>query len=392
MHRTVLYALVVVCAAAAAGGFFVLAPGRSGSATGAVSNQPTASPASAASPVSTPRPAAAYNVHDPATWTDRQLALQLTFTGVAPDGDEALQAAKAGIGGITLLGDATSSDLRSRLAAARSSAPSGIPPMLSSDEEGGGVQQLRQLLGTLPSAKEMGTWSPSRIEAAAAQYGTGMSKLGLAMDFGPVADLDVPGAFISTERRSFSADPATVSAASAAWSAGLAASGIIPVIKHWPGHGSAVNTHSKAAKVGTLEELEAADMGPFDLAFASGAPAVMVGHLSSKGLTEPRIPASLSPQALAYLRAKAGPDTVILTDSLSMGASSTALRIDPAQAAVRALQAGADWALVCSWDPQKVAGAITRAIKDGTLPRDQAEASARRILALKIKSGLLGPG
>src|SRR5674476_624408 len=78
----------------------------------------------------------------------------------------------------------------------------------------------------------------------------------------------------------------------------------------------------------------------------AGAPAVMVGHLSAAGLTEGKVPASMSPTALAYLRAKAGPDTVIMTDSLSMGASSTSLHIDPAQAAARALAAGADWALV----------------------------------------------
>ena len=74
----------------------------------------------------------------------------------------------------------------------------------------------------------------------------------------------------------------------------------------------------------------------------------MVGHLHLKGLTEAGIPASLSPDAMRYLRSRAGDDTVIVTDSLSMGATTSALGIKTPAAAVRALTAGADLALVCS--------------------------------------------
>ncbi len=95
----------------------------------------------------------------------------------------------------------------------------------------------------------------------------------------------------------------------------------------------------------------------------------MVGHLTVPGLTERGRPASLSPRALRYLRAHAGSDTLIITDSLGMAAASSSLRIAPEQACVRALRAGADVALAVDANPRAAIGAIREAIGSGALPR-----------------------
>jgi beta-glucosidase-like glycosyl hydrolase len=137
-----------------------------------------------------------------------------------------------------------------------------------------------------------------------------------------------------------------------------------------------------------LAALEGADLRPFDEVLRAGATLVMVGHLRSPGLTEPGVPATLSPNALRVLRERAGPAAVLLTDSVSMAASSAALGIAPAEAAVRALGAGADWAMSCV-DPLVAVDAITAALDAGALPRPQLEASARRVLAVKARLGLL---
>ena len=245
------------------------------------------------------------------------------------------------------------------------------------------MQHLRTVIYPLPSAKVMGYWNPDQIRATAHRYGKRMKLLGLGMDFGPDADLAVPGSFIDIERRAFSDSPRAVATAVKAWTDGMKSAGIVPVIKHWPGHGAATNTHQRAAVIAPLPILEQRDIVPFESAFKRDLQAVMVGHLSVPGLTRGKEPASMSRSALTYLRARTGPKTVIITDSLSMGASSSALRINPAMAAVRALEAGADWALVCSYSPAKVASAIKHALNTGSLPRPQAIESARRILALK---------
>jgi beta-glucosidase-like glycosyl hydrolase len=167
----------------------------------------------------------------------------------------------------------------------------------------------------------------------------------------------------------------------------MRASGVVTTVKHWPGHGQASDTHTGAATVPPLSTLETRDMVPFNSAFAHGVPAVMVGHLMSEGLTEPGWPASLSPHALRYLRAHAGWGTLIMTDSLSMAAATSAVNLTPAQAAVRALRSGADIALTCA--VSGVIPAITAALDNGTIVRAKAVASARRLLRLKAAAGLL---
>ena len=114
----------------------------------------------------------------------------------------------------------------------------------------------------------------------------------------------------------------------------------------------------------------------------------MVGHLRSNGLTGAKTPASLSRQAMTYLRGRTGDETVIVTDSLSMAATTKAVGLRLPAAAVRALRAGADLALFASGDPGPVIDAVTAAIKSGRLPRAQAEASVLRVLELKRESGL----
>lgn len=331
-----------------------------------------------------------YDPRNPATWTNAQLAAQLTFCGVrASDWRAARSLSARGIGGIVLLGDGASPRLRRQLSLVRRAAPHGVAPFIASDEEGGRVQRLSHVIYPLPSAWVMGTWRTDRIRSTARAYGSRMRSLGVWMSFGPVADIAVHGRYIHTRRRAFSSDPAEVAADVDAWSLGMRQAGVVPVVKHWPGHGSATDSHVGIASLPAVGFLARRDMVPFDEVFRRGAPAVMVGHLTSRGLTERGVPASLSPRAMRYLRSRAGSDTVIITDSLSMGAASSALRISPATAAVRSLRAGADVALVCSGSPTRVVEAVRRAIRSGALPRGRAVASVRRVLRLKARSGLM---
>lgn len=333
---------------------------------------------------------AAASAGNPATWPSRQLAAQLVFSCVnTGDLDKAVAHAQAGIGGIVVQGRPTdSAALTAGLAAVRAAAPDGIAPLVASDEEGGRVQRLSGLLGALPSAAVMGGWSDARIEQTARDYGAGMRALGVQLALSPVADLAAAGGHPAETGRAFSPDPLRVAGAAVAWSRGLDRGGVLSAVKHWPGHGSGTDSHSSAPEVLPLAALEGSDLLPFNAVLASGASVVMVGHLRSAGLTEPGLPATLSPNALRVLRERAGPRTVVLTDSVSMAASSSALGLLPAAAAVRALQAGADWAMSCV-DPIAAVDAVQAVLDSGSLPRQAAVASARRILDVKQRVGLL---
>ena len=319
----------------------------------------------------------------------RRLAAQLVVCSVpATDPLAGRQWARKGVGGIVILGGGARSSIGADLAAVLRAAPNGVKPFIASDEEGGQVQRLRDVIYRLPSARVQGTWSASRTKATAKDYGARLRKLHVSVVFGPVADLDVPGRYMSSLDRCFSSKPDVVASHVVAWVTGLRASRVLSTVKHWPGHGWASDTHGGAARVPSLSVLRRYDMVPFERAFDAGVPLVMVGHLQSRGLTEEDTPASLSPQAMRYLRSRVSDDTVIITDSLSMAATTKAMGIGTPAAAVRALKAGADMALFASADPDKVIDAITAAIRAGRLPRAQAEASALRILELKRKAGL----
>ncbi len=357
------------------------------------SRSPSLSAVATAATRGTAPTAAAYAGSDPATWSDHRLAAQLVFSCVDLGhlGDAARQA-RAGIGGITLLGSGAPSRLRARLAEVRGAARTQVLPFLASDEEGGTVQRLRHVIYPLPSARTMGRWSTARVRRTAHDYAVRMRRLGVRMDLAPVADLSVPGAYIASLDRSFSADPDRVTARARAWRLGMRDAGVVTVLKHWPGHGSASNSHTGPARVAPLADLEKADLLPFDRELAAGAPVVMVGHLLSAGLTRDGVPTSESRTALRYLRRSAGPDAVVLTDSLAMAAASSSLGISPARATVRALRAGADWAMACDAAPLRSVAAVRDALATGVLPREQAAASARRILALKAATGLAPRG
>jgi beta-N-acetylhexosaminidase len=350
-----------------------------------------ASTVAAGTPTVTSTPSA-YAGPDPSTWTTHRLAAQLVFSCVDLDNlDAARRQAAAGIGGITLLGSNPPKHLRAKLAAVRREAPTAVLPFVASDEEGGSVQRLRAVIYPLPSARTMGRWTPARVRRTAHDYALRMRRLGVRMDLAPVADLAVPGAYIDELGRAFSADPDAVAARARAWRLGMRDAGVATVLKHWPGHGSATNSHTGPARVAPLADLEGHDLVPFQRELADGAPVVMVGHLLSRGLTAGGVPTSESPRALRYLRQSAGPDTVLLTDSLAMAAASSSLGISPVRATVRALQAGADWAMACDASPLRAVAAVRQALDSGSLPREQADASARRILALKARWGLAPP-
>ena len=328
----------------------------------------------------------------PETWTDEALAAQSIFIcSSAPSLWSTAKSVRRGLGGIALVGRGASGKLKQQIASIKKKAINGVPPIIASDEEGGDVQRLRSAIYTLPSATTMGTWSDAKIRKTAREYGKRMKALGVDIAFSPVADLNVPGFFINKARRGWGSDPVKVGRKVAAWSAGLKDAGVLPVLKHWPGHGRSVDTHAKPGVLPSIEKLEAADLKPFHYNIAQGVTSVMVGHLIVPGLTEPGTPASRSRAALTQLRNEIGPNGLIITDSLSMGGATRGLHKDIPEAAIRSLEAGADIALVCS-GPKTLISRVAAAVTSGRLPRALMIEKAYRILAYKRHLGvIIGP-
>lgn len=323
--------------------------------------------------------AAAEPRPDPASWGNQRLAASLVLAGVNMPGlAGAPRMARRGLAGIVLFGS-PGAGLRADLRRLRAAAPGGRF-LVASDEEGGRVQRLGPLLGPLPSAAAVAaTRIPQQARKLSRSYARGMRRLGVNVSLAPVADLAFPGSFINGDRRAFSRHPKVVSRYVVAWQRGLADARVMATVKHWPGHGGAADTHVGSGVTDPWDTLLRRDLVPFRASFARDVPSVMVGHLVVPGLTR-GLPASLSPRAMRALRSQAGRGALVMTDSLSMDAVTAALGQSPTRAAVRSLAAGADVALVQS-SPWPVVRAVRRAIRSNRIPRAQAVASARRVLA-----------
>jgi len=255
-----------------------------------------------------------------------------------------------------------------------------IPLIIAVDEEGGRVQRLAAVVGRLPSAAAQTAKSPAQVAEVAAGHARKMYQLGFTMNFAPVIDV---GAGEGIGDRSFGNDPATVTEYGMATVEGLSAGGIVPVVKHFPGHGAAsADTHDELASTAPLAELRARDLIPFAAVVGSSDAAVMVGHLDVPGLTG-GVPASLSPAAIGgLLRDELGHSGLVVTDSLVMGAIRS--RWSVSEAAMLAITAGADLALVGDLADAAAAFAeIDAAVSENRLSLERLDDAATNVFRAK---------
>jgi beta-N-acetylhexosaminidase len=289
-----------------------------------------------------------------------------------------------GAGGLVFFGSpaaGTGSTLASQIAALETSAR--IVPLMSTDEEGGEIARLSNLVGALPWPRQMAEeWTPAELSAQLATVARAMKALGMNMDLAPVLDTASSTDTIDYEEyRSFSEDGATAAEYGIAFLHGLSAGGIVGVVKHFPGLGHANgDTDTGPASDPPLGQLVGDDLVPFKQAIAAGVRVVMMSNV-----TEPdwgSTPASLNPSAYTYLR-QMGFNGMVLTDSLDAGAIS-ATRTDGAQAVVEAIEAGADMAMITT--PTDFPGALAgleQAVSAGHLSMAQVIRSVDRIVAVK---------
>lgn len=316
-------------------------------------------------------------------WPLEQRLEQLLMVGVEPMNAHDVLSRYA-VGGIFINVHTTGELTPDDGARFRSSSP--IPPIVAIDEEGGRIQRIPGLIGPIPSAREMArTMTPAQVRDLAAQRGQALRRYGVTMDFAPVVDVSAQSDTEIIGDRSFSDDPAIVVAYAGAFADGLRSAGVIPVVKHFPGHGHAAgDSHREVATTPDLASLEKSDLVPYRQLLNSGPIGVMIGHLDVPGLTTADEPASINGAAIEQLlRRRLGYRGFVITDDLATMVAITRSH-SLADATVRALQAGADMAL-SKTDEQvpSVLSALTQAVETGALSTTVIDRAVGRILALK---------
>ena len=259
---------------------------------------------------------------------------------------------------------------------------------MSVDEEGGRVSRLAGLIGSQSSPRVLAqTSTPDEVYGIALERGRQMRALGVTVDFAPVVDVTAAADNTVIGDRSFGSDAATVTEYAGAYARGLRDAGVLPVLKHFPGHGSGSgDSHAGSVVTPPLADLQQSDRVPYRTLSSEAPVGVMVGHLQVPGLTGSD-PASLSPAAYALLRSGSygGPpfNGPVFTDDLS-GMGAITARYGVAEAALRGLAAGADTALWITTDEvPAVLDRLEKALETGELTMPGVDASVLRMAAVK---------
>ncbi|MGH3880252.1 MAG: glycoside hydrolase family 3 N-terminal domain-containing protein [Actinophytocola sp.] len=315
----------------------------------------------------------------------RQRLAQILMVGVDPtSADSATKVAgEEGIGGIFLGGNETGLLVDDKLAGVHDAAA--LPLAVSVDDEGGRVQRVDELDGDVPSAREMArTMSVAEVHRLARERGAALRERGVTIDFAPVVDVTTQPDEDVIGDRSFGADPAVVSKYAAAFAQGLQESGVLPVVKHFPGHGRASgDSHVATVSTPALAELRKVDLLPYQKVLRSTRAAVMVGHMSVPGLTN-GVPATLSPATYRLLRGELAFDGITITDDLG-GMQAVSDRYPLPKAVLASLTAGADIAFWSSGEQHvdEVLDTLEQAVSDGTLRPERVSDSLTRVLRAK---------
>lgn len=367
-------------------------------------------PAAAPSPTPTPEPTP---TPDPiaeavAAMSTEQKVSQLLVAGIEGTqlGQDAVQAVQDyQVGGVILFGrNVESAGQLAELTNGLKDLNGDYTPLfLCVDQEGGRVDRMPPEVERTPSAWSVGQTLDT--EGVGAAYGALLAEecaaFGFNMDFAPSLDIWSNPDNTVIGDRAFGNDWE--------WTAffGMSAvesmeeqGGVIPVVKHFPGHGdTSVDSHVALPVVDkSLEELWQSELVPFNMTLnqedyfgaqaGPSAPAVMVAHILLSQV-DPDYPASLSHRVVTgLLREEMGFDGVVCTDDLTMGAVSNTYGMG--EAAVLAVEAGCDLLLVCHGADNLTAArdALLEAADSGRISPERLDESVKRILSLKAEYGL----
>jgi beta-N-acetylhexosaminidase len=263
-----------------------------------------------------------------------------------------------------------------------------LPLWLGADEEGGKVTRLPDEIVKTPPNQEIGkTNSKEFAFGVGSLLGQELNAYGLNVDFAPVLDINSNPKNPVIGDRSFGANASIVSTMGIQTMKGLQAERVMPVVKHFPGHGdTSVDSHVGLPIVqNDLARLRKFELVPFAEAFKQQADAVMVAHILLPKV-DAQNPASMSKKIMTdLLRQEMGFQGLIITDDMTMGAITQNYELG--EAAVKSVLAGTNVVLV-GHDYDKIVtviGALRKAIQEKRIALETIDQSVVRIMKLKQK-------
>lgn len=265
-----------------------------------------------------------------------------------------------------------------------SSARTGLDLLTAMDAEWGSGMRLPDGIA-FPKAMALGaTEHEGLVQKAGHAAGHELRRLGIDIDFAPVADVNSNPANPVIGNRSFGSRPELVGALAAAWADGLRQAGVMSVGKHFPGHGDAdLDSHLALPVIASnVETLSAVELPPFQTLIDRGVDGMMTAHLDVPALDSTSgLPTSLSPLVIQDLLLDSmGFEGLVFTDALTMAGAADP--VPPGTREVAALRAGNDVLLFPS-EPSLVLDSIEAALLRGTLDTSRINEACLKVLLAK---------
>ena len=266
-----------------------------------------------------------------------------------------------------------------------------IPPFLSIDQEGGRVERTENIHNGKKylSAKFAFEKGEDFLRAQTREIAEELKSYGLNLNFAPCIDVNTNPDNPIIGERAFSNNPDDVIKCEKIVSQTYRENGIIPCVKHFPGHGDAnADSHLTLPEIDLpLEEMESTHIKPF-AACAKTIEMIMAAHLHCTCFEREAIPTSLSKNAISYLRNKLGFKGVIISDDMVMAG---AAGFEPVQACEMGIHAGLNMFIYRNSTPETIEIIETiaqKALQDEEL-RQNIEYSYEKINDLKKRKNML---
>ncbi|MGM9938063.1 MAG: glycoside hydrolase family 3 N-terminal domain-containing protein [Candidatus Ornithomonoglobus sp.] len=261
----------------------------------------------------------------------------------------------------------------------------GIEPVIAVDEEGGTVVRVSSNPKLAPAKYESPQYyyELGGIDAVienTSEKSRLLKGLGITMNLAPVADVSTdPEDFIYD--RSLGQNAEITAEYTAAVTEAAKNEGIMSCLKHFPGYGNNVDTHTGIAIDNrSLDSFRTNDFLPFESGIAAGAAAALVAHNIITETGED-VPASISPQLHSILRDELGFDGIIMTDDMSMQAMA-----EYETPYTKAVLAGNDMIIVSDFDTAYTE--VLNAVNSGEITAQTLDAAVNRILRIKSEYGI----
>ena len=259
-----------------------------------------------------------------------------------------------------------------------------IPPFLSIDQEGGRVERTENIRPKRLSARY--AYKEGILKSQSEEISRELSEYGINLNFAPCADVNTNPNNPIIGERSFSDNPDEVIRGINIFVEASRKYGVIPCVKHFPGHGDADKDSHLTLPVIDLpiDEMEATHIKPFKSAIDDNIEMIMAAHLHCTCFDKQTMPASLSKNAIGYLRNTLGYDRVVISDDMVMKGVQDYGRLE---ACIMGINAGLDMFIFRDSDDKtlELIEKLYKIVEKDTVLRQKVLKSNERISRLKHK-------